>query len=272
MKLLFSEARSDYANYIFPYAIWAFPEKGEKIASIFSQGFLPSSAQLDRFYLCRQIRVDLPRYKPSSENRRILRKGAGISVTLIPRKDFEFTTQRRDFYKNYADIKYGRDVMTHERLEKLFQSKIVSHLLLLTDESTQLEVGVATLYLEQPSIGYYYYAFYDLNYYPRNLGMYMMTSAVEILAQKGFQHLYLGTCYSSNALYKAQFLGSEFFNGFSWSNNLKELKYLIERDQNPVTRHLLETEDYLDRFHGANLPKLVQNSALKIHLDEATHG
>ncbi len=270
MKLLFSEARSDYANYIFPYAIWAFPEKGEKTAAIFSRGFLPSSSQLDRFYLCRQIRVDLSQFKPSSENRRILRKGAGISVTLIPRKDFELTTQRRDFYKNYTDIKYGRDVMTHERLEKLFQSKIVSHILLLIDESTQSEVGIVTLYLESPSLSYYYYAFYDLNYYPRNLGMYMMTSAVEMLARKGFQHLYLGTCYSANALYKAQFLGSEFFNGFTWSTNLKELKYLIERDQNPVTRHLLETEDYLEKFHNANLPKLIQGSTFKIQLDDET--
>ena len=26
MKLLFSEAKPDYGHYIFPYAIWAFPE------------------------------------------------------------------------------------------------------------------------------------------------------------------------------------------------------------------------------------------------------
>ena len=26
MKIVFSEYKSDYDNYIFPYAIWAFPE------------------------------------------------------------------------------------------------------------------------------------------------------------------------------------------------------------------------------------------------------
>ena len=74
MKLLFSEARADYANYIFPYAIWAFPEAGETPGDLFNQGCLPSSRNLDRFYLCRQVRVNLAKFKPSSENRRILRK------------------------------------------------------------------------------------------------------------------------------------------------------------------------------------------------------
>ena len=88
MKLLFSEARPDYAHYIFPYAVWAFPEPGETPADLFNAGFLPSSRNLDRFYLCRQVRVNLPKYQPSSENRRILRKGEGVTATLIPRCEF----------------------------------------------------------------------------------------------------------------------------------------------------------------------------------------
>ncbi len=264
MKILFSEARSDYDNYIFPYAIWGFPEKTETPATLFSHGFLPSSVNLDRFYLCRQIRVDLSLFEPSSENRRILRKGTGIKVSLIARKDFEFTNERRDFLKNYADIKYGRDVMTLDRLDRLFNSEIVSHILLFEDEAHGTEVGIATLYLESPVLGYYYYAFYDLNYYQRNLGMYMMTSAVECMARLGFKHLHLGTCYSKNALYKFQFSGSEFFNGFEWSGNLKELKYLITRDLAPVTQHLLETEEYLEKYQSANLPKITQASFFKV--------
>src|SRR6266478_3965574 len=85
MKLLFSEAKADYAHYIFPYAIWAFPEAGETPGDLFNQGFLPSLRELDRFYLCRQVRVDLRRFGASSENRRILRKGQGITDKLIPR-------------------------------------------------------------------------------------------------------------------------------------------------------------------------------------------
>ncbi len=111
MKLLFSEYKSDYANYIFPYAIWAIPEPGETPAQIFKQGFLPSSRNLDRFYMCRHIRINLKAFQPSSENRRILRKGAGIAFTLVPRAEFHYTAERREFYKNYADIKFGKDVL-----------------------------------------------------------------------------------------------------------------------------------------------------------------
>ncbi|HTR40246.1 MAG TPA: hypothetical protein VMH87_01345 [Pseudomonadales bacterium] len=264
MKLLFSETNSDYENYQFPYAIWAVPEKGETPADIFNAGFLPSSRQLDRFYLCRQVRVDLTKFKPSSENRRIIRKGKGIEVTLVPRDKFDYTPQRREFFKTYADIKFGKDVMTFERLDGLFDSPIISHLLVFTDSETGKEVGVATLYVEEKALAFYYYAFYDLNYYARNLGMFMMTSATAHFAEAGVRHLYLGTCYSETALYKTQFPGAEFFNGFRWSNNLEELKFVIASDKKERARHLLELDEYRDKFYGGELRNILEASMFSV--------
>ena len=86
MKLLFSEYKSDYDHYIFPYAIWGFPEGEETAADCFNRGFLPSSVNMDRFYLCRNIRVSLADFEPSSENRRIMRKGEGIGARLVSRR------------------------------------------------------------------------------------------------------------------------------------------------------------------------------------------
>jgi arginyl-tRNA--protein-N-Asp/Glu arginylyltransferase len=252
MKLLFSEQNSDYENYQFPYAIWAVPEPGEKPAEIFNAGFLPSSRNLDRFYLCRQIRVNLAKFLPSSENRRILRKGAGITVTLVPREKYNYTPERRLMFKTYADIKFGKDVMTFERLDGLFGSPIISHLLVFTDTATGKEVGVATLYLEGKALAFYYYAFYDLNYYARNLGMFMMTTAAAEFAARGTKHLYLGTCYSESALYKTQFAGAEFFNGFRWTDNLKELKYILRRDKKELPQHSAGNRGLIARnFTGA---------------------
>jgi len=264
MKLLFSEQNSDYDHYQFPYAIWAVPESGETPADIFNAGFLPSSRQLDRFYLCRQVRVDLGRFKPSSENRRILRKGAGIDVKLVPRAQFNYTPERRQFFKTYADIKFGKDVMTFERLDSLFDSPIISHLLVFTDAEKGGEIGVATLYMEGRELGYYYYAFYDLNYYARNLGMFMMTSAVSLLSERGFKHFYLGTCYSQTALYKTQFAGAEFFNGFRWSDDLDELKFIIKRDKKELYQHLLETEEYREQFYKGSVEQIASASYFKI--------
>ncbi len=264
MKLLFSEQNSDYENYQFPYAIWAIPEADESPADIFNAGFLPSSRDLDRFYLCRQVRVNLAKFSSSTENRRILRKGAGIKMELVPREKFDYTPERRQFFKTYADIKFGKDVMSFERLDALFGAPIISHLLVFTDAATDKEIGVATLYLEGKALAFYYYAFYDLNYYARNLGMFMMTSAVALFAEHGKKHLYLGTCYLESALYKTQFAGAEFFNGFRWSSDLKELKYILRRDKKDLRQHLLETENYRDEFYRGSLEKITDASLFRV--------
>ena len=266
MKLLFSEQNSDYEHYQFPYAIWALPEANETPADIFAAGFLPSSRNLDRFYLCRQVRVSLGRFKLSSENRRILRKGTGIEVKLVPRDKFDYTAERRQFFKTYADIKFGKDVMTFERLDSLFGSPMISHLLVFIDSQSGREVGVATLYIEGKELAYYYYAFYDLNYYSRNLGMFMMTSAVSLFAERSLKHLYLGTCYSQTALYKTQFAGAEFFTGFRWSNNLDELKFIIKRDKKELDQHLLETDEYREQFYRGDLDRISEASEFRVKL------
>ena len=154
--------------------------------------------------------------------------------------------------------------MTYERLDSLFKGRMTSHLLLFTDAASGAEVGTATLYLEPPAVAYYYYAFYDLNYYSRNLGMFMMTSAAALFAEGGFDFLYLGSCYSRNALYKTQFAGAEFFNGVRWSEDLEELKYLIRRKR--WDQHLLESEEYRQAFYGGELDRVVSGSPFRVQI------
>ncbi len=266
MKLVFSEWKADYQRYVFPYAVWAIREEGETPADFFELGFLPGSKDLDRFYLCRNLRIRLSQFEPSSENRRILRKGRGIECELVPRSQFEYTPERRSFYKEYCDIKFGVGVMPWERLDALFSSKLITHLLLFTDQEKGREVGTVTLYLEPPRVAFYYFAFYDLSYYRRNLGIYMMTRAVLLFQELGYQFLYLGSVYSQNALYKTQFKGAEFFNGVEWSRNLKELKYLVRRSEQIWDHHLLENEEYLRKFHQADLGGLFQKSPFRLSL------
>lgn len=248
MKLLFSEAAPDYEHYIFPYAIWGFPEAGETPATFFESGFLPSTRELDRFYLARQIRVRLKDFQASSENRRILRKGTGVTWRLQKREEFTLTEERQAFCKKYADARFGAEVMSEERLRTLFSAPVASHIMVFQEGET--EVGYVVLYLERPRVAFYYYSFYDLSLFEKNLGLFLMTSAVQHFSTDGFDHLYLGTCYSERALYKTQFSGFEFFNGFSWSTNLGELKYLVGRQGQTPGKHLLESQEYLSNFHG----------------------
>ncbi|HXI70717.1 MAG TPA: hypothetical protein VNN22_10225 [Verrucomicrobiae bacterium] len=266
MKLLFSESESDYGRYLYPYVIWAVPEPGEAPADLFNAGFLPSARGLGQFYLCRNVRVDLAKFKPSSENRRILRKGELVEMKLVPRAEFDLTPARREFYKNYADARYGKDVMPHERLELVFNSPVATHLLVFTEAQSGAELGVVVLYLEAPRLAFYRYSFYDLNHFNRSLGLFMMTAAAVHFAEQKFAHLYLGTCYSGRALYKTQFAGVEFFNGFRWSANLLELKHLLRHDAEKSGHHLLETEAYRKEFSGHDLGKIADASAFRVKL------
>jgi hypothetical protein len=248
LKLFFSEYKSDYNNYIFPYAIWAVPESQDKPADIFNKGFLPSSRDLDRYYMCRHVRVALKEFGTSSENRRILRKGEKYSYQLFEKSKFNFTLAWQKFCLTYAEQKFGENVMTADRLLGLINSPIVSHFLVYSDESHK-DVGIIFLYLNDKDLVFYYYSFYDLTLTKDSLGMYMMTTAVDFFQKSAFDYLYLGSCYSRNALYKTQFSGAEFFNGFSWSRDISELKFLIDRDEKNVTKHLFENEEYLTLFH-----------------------
>ena len=266
MKLIFSEQKSDYDHYQFPYAVLAVPEPGEAPADLFDAGFLPWARGLDRFYLCRHARVELAKFRPSSENRRILRKGEGLGMKLVPRAEFDLTPDRRERYLQYAEVRFGPRVMPAERLELVFNSPVTTHVLVFTETKSGAEVGVVVMYLEAPHLGHYRYAFYDLNYFNRNLGMYMMTSAVAQFAERGFKHLYLGTCYSEKALYKTQFAGAEFFNGFRWSNHLEELKFLIKRDQTELHQHLLENGEYLEKFFDSDLQQIASASSFQVKL------
>jgi len=264
MKLLFSEAAPDYAHYIFPYAIWAFPEPGETPADLFEAGFLPGTRALDRFYLARQVRVRLRDFQPSSENRRILRKCPGLTATLVPRDQFTLTPARRQFCLAYAQARFGPDTMPAERLDSLFTSPVATHLLVFADAATGAEAGYVVLYLEPPRVAYFYYSFYDLAHFQQSLGLFIMTTAVQHFAAAGFDFLCLGTCYSQRALYKTQFAGAEFFNGNHWSRDLRELKHLLARQDPPPPRHLLEDPDYLANFPQATPAQIAATHGWKL--------
>jgi arginyl-tRNA--protein-N-Asp/Glu arginylyltransferase len=253
MKIFFSESKSDYSRYLYQYVVWATPEAGEVPADLFNAGFLPSAKGLHQFVLCRNVRVDLAKFSPSSENRRILRKGAGITMKLVPRAEFDFSPVRQEYYLKYAEVRYGKDVMPLARLELVFNSPVCTHLLVFTDDQSGAEIGTAVMYLEEKRLAFYRYSFFDLGHPNRSLGLFLMTTAVEYFAAQKFNHLYLGTCYSERALYKTQFAGVEFFNGFRWSPNLAELKFLLQREQAPDARPLLETENYLADFYAGQL-------------------
>ncbi len=260
MKLLFSETTPDYAHYVYPYVVWGFPEPGETPADAFSAGFLPAAPDLSRYYLVRQVRVPLAEWRPSSENRRLLRKAAGIRAELFPRAAFPDTPERRARWLAYAEARFGPGVMSAERLDGLMGGRVISHLLHFTAADTGAELGTVLMHLESPRVAYYYFSFYDLGHAERSLGMQLMTRAVEQFAAGGYTHLYLGTCVTAKALYKVQFEPMEFFNGFRWSRDMDELRHLVRTGVGDG--HRLLDPEFLAR-QPADLPGLAASSAFR---------
>jgi len=240
MKVLLSEAPPDYAAYVFPYVAWGFLEPHETPADALAQGFLPSLPDLSRFYLCRQVRVRLADFKPSSENRRILRKGGSLKLSIVPRGDFDWTEPRREFCEAYAHGRWSTPPAPG-RVERIFHSALTTHVALFQDQSGS-DVGIVSL-LRDGSTWFYSNAFYALDD-AAGRGAFLMTSVVDHLASRGEDFLHLGTCYSRSALYKTQFAGTEFFNGYRWSPDLAELKHLVARQESPGGGHLLEDPAY----------------------------
>jgi len=248
MKLVFSEASGDPDRYVHPHVVWAFPEAGETPADLLAAGFLPSAPDLSRFYLARQLRVPLAAWRPTSENRRVSRKAGDLRCDLVPLERFEVTPLRRAAWLAFAEARFGPGVMPAARLDRLLAGRVITHVLVFRDaDDYGPECGVALLHLERPRLAFYYYAFYDLASFGRSLGMAMMVRAVEWARDSGLAHLHLGTCYSPKALYKTQFEGIEFFNGHRWSDNLAELRHLL--DIRPET-HRLESPEYLAFLEG----------------------
>lgn len=255
MKLLFSEAQPDYGHYVFPWVVWAFPEPGETPSDMLERGFLPSARDLSRWYMARQIRVDLGRFSPSSENRRILRKGEGLSCTLVPAAEFALTDDVREVCLRYAAERFGDGVMGRERLEGIFASAMVSHVLVCRDGDR--EVGWVALLLDRGRTVFYPYAFYESEGRGRNLGMFLMTHCVDRFTRDGFRHIHLGTCYSGSALYKTQFPGTEFWDGTLWRSDLAALKGMLARTG---PGHLLEDPAWLGKAVPESLEVLKERS------------
>jgi len=98
LKLLFSEQKSDYEHYQFPYAIWAVPGTWRGSVGTFST---PASCRRHAI----STALSLPpnsrqsgEVQASSETAASCGKGAGIEVKLVPRDKYDYTPERRPVF------------------------------------------------------------------------------------------------------------------------------------------------------------------------------
>lgn len=240
MKYLFGEFTPDYQKYHFPYQIWLKKESGDEVSEIYGRGFLPMRNLPGIYYLCRSVRVDLSKFSPSSENRRILRKTEGLS---FENQSLHIaSTAVYELCKRYLESRFGNKYVSPAGLKSIFGGKIFNRLFVWKD--VEKEVGYAVCF-ENDDLIHYAHAFYEPKYAGKNLGARMILQAVLRAQETGKKYAYLGTCYNQSAFYKLEFSGVEFFNGFGWSQNIEELKWLVGRQSG---EYLLRDREYLQQF------------------------
>lgn len=261
MKLYFSEFKSDYDKYLFPYQVWLCKEERDSVEKIYENGLLPIRSIPSVYFLSRSVRVDLSKFDLSSENRRILKKTKNFSSKVISLSDFNYSSMVQKMCSSYADEKLGKDVLPTSTIRAIFKNGVYNNIIVFTDNSSGREVGYAVCYINKNLIQYAF-SFYELKYLKDNLGARMMLEAVLWSKTNDKSYIYLGSCYSRESLYKTEYKGVEFFNGFTWSTNLEELKYLLERNSGD---YLLKDKDYLDTFYEGRRINLLSNKGIRVN-------
>lgn len=261
MKLFFSEFKANYQSYHFPYQVWLLKEEGDSADRIYEKGFLPIRSIPDVYYLARSLRVDLSGFELSSENRRILKKTEDFKSDLLTLSEFKYDSIIQKFCKNYMVKKFGKESMTAAGIRRIFKSGIYNYVFVWKERKTEKVIGYSVCLISANFVQYAH-AFYDLGYFQRSLGARMILEAVKWAKESNKKFIYLGTCYEKSAFYKTEFKGIEFFNGFKWSDNLEELKELVE---NREREYLLKDKKYLEKFYQSNLKSILNNYGVRVN-------
>lgn len=261
MKLFFSEFKANYSQYHFPYQVWLLKEEGDSWDEIYNAGFLPMRNIPGVFYLSRNVRVNLENFELSSENRRILKKSESFEAKLASLNEFDYTPKVQKLCKDYANERLG-GIFTSASIKSVFSGKVYSHVFVFSKNGESEEAGFAVVKITEKNLQYGH-SFYNINFLEENLGARMMLEAVVWAKENSKNYAYLGTCYEKSSLYKTEFKGVEFFNGFGWNDNLDELKYLLIREKQ---QYLLKDREYLEKFHENDFHKILNNNGIRVKI------
>jgi hypothetical protein len=259
MKIFFAEVGPDYSSYLFPYQVLLLREKNDSLAKIYASGFLPFRNKENLFYLARSSRSCLKKFSLSSENRRILKRSQEVTSRVVDLVDFNYTFQVQRDCRLWAKER-GWNISTRS-IKHLFRGGFFNSLIVF--QSGKKVVGYFII-LKGKTFWHAAYPFYRPDFYPLGLGTRMLLESCILAHKEGASFCYLGSCYGQKGFYKRNMPGFEFFNGFSWSSNIDELKYLNERNQKD---YLLRDKTYFERFYPGGLDEVIGKLGITITIN-----
>lgn len=200
-----------------------FPE--DNISSLYNQGFLFTRTGLGDLDQTRSVRINLEKFKLSSENRRILKKTEDINLLARALPLLDYTWQIGKLGKDFYSTKFGDHIFSANKIKEILTTKHNFNKLFVYKISEEV-VGYCVCY-ENKEILHYCYPFYDLKSEIKNLGMGMMTKAVIWAKENGKKYVYLGSFQRPTDTYKLQFEGLEWFDENVWQTDLEKLKNVL---------------------------------------------
>ena len=200
------------------------------IADLYQHGFVATRVEKGIFNQTRSFRVNLEKYVPSSENRRVLRKMEGIELTVynLPYRHYHWSIHK--LAKEFYTTKFGPDTFSANKVKELLQEPDKSNfnrVFVYRDKATDKAVGYC-IALVTKDLLHYSYPFYEQSETNPSLGLGMMTTAIEWAKQKGLKCAYLGSLQRPTDTYKLQFEGQEWFDGTTWQTSTDELKEILK--------------------------------------------
>ncbi len=200
----------------------------ENIEKLYNEGFVFTRIDKGIMHQTRSVRIDLNKFSPSSENKRVLKKVSEISLEKISlpisieKYDWKIAKLAKDFY----DTKFGEKIMSVQKIKEMLTDENKSNWNMLLNFSN---IGFVICYLNK-NILHYSYPFYDLNNSPKDMGLGMMNKAIESAKTLGLNYVYLGSLQRPNDTYKFQFSGIEWFDNETgkWSNDLEKAKTILK--------------------------------------------
>lgn len=204
----------------------------ENIISQYNNGYVFTRINKGVMNQTRSIRINLNNFFLTSENRRVLSKTGKLDIEIIPLpfdiNNYDWSIQK--LAKEYYETKFGRKVFSVNKIKELLTStnSNYNYLLRYKDINSEL-VGYAIVYMNN-EILHYAYPFYNLSKYRNNYGMSMMLHTILISKDNKLKYIYLGSATKPQDRYKILFKSLEWYNRNNWSNDIDNLKSIINHE------------------------------------------
>ena len=208
----------------------------ENINALYAGGHLFTRKHLGSMYQTRSLRIDLSKFELSSENRRILKKTENLKLETCNLPLENYTWRIGKMGKDFYETKFGLKTFSANKIKELLTARHnFNKLFLYQIENCKLKIenlqcGYA-ICRETNELLHYSYPFYNLQSEISNLGMGMMTLAIQHAKNVGKKYIYLGSAQRPTDTYKLQFTGLEWWDGKVWQTDLEELKQQIKQSK-----------------------------------------